>query len=219
MMTTRVNVATSSTLAIRAVADRSPEVSDAANRRAAGFRRGFAPVASHAVAALSITALVAASGCRPAPTIVTTSIAEADCHAPAAELMARYAEKELGVQQCPGAGGWDVYVVSSDTNSWIELRSSTITWSSEVPIVYDMPIGLFPGVQSDAPLEWRVGSGIVRALLFTVSAQDPADAETRVRQVYVARFTEDGVVCVIGREDTIEEARDLADSDTTCPEI
>ena len=160
--------------------------------------------------------LLALTACTSSSTSVTTSIREGDCRAAPAELKARFDDKDLGVQQCAGAQGWDVLVVSSDANSWIELRSSTTSWSSEVPIVYEMPIGLFPGVQSDAPLEWRSDGDGLRALLFTVSAQDPADAATRVRRIYVARFTENGQVCIIGRERTMDEARILADSDTLC---
>jgi hypothetical protein len=160
--------------------------------------------------------LLAAIGCGSSSTIETTSIAEADCREPAADLKARFDEKELGVQQCAGAYGWDVLVVSSDAHSWIELRSAATTWSSEVPVVYDMPIGLFPGVQADAPLEWRSEGDDLRALLFTVSAQAPTDAESRVRQVYIVRFGEPGP-CVIGRTMTIDEARALADGDMPCP--
>jgi hypothetical protein len=161
--------------------------------------------------------VVAAFACGSPVTTATTSIAEASCREPVPELKARFDEKELGVQQCAGAHGWDVLVVSSDANSWIELRSATTTWSSEVQIVYDMPIGLFPGVQSDAPLEWRSRGTDLRALLFTVSAQDPADAETRVRRLYVVRFAANGQVCVIGRAPAADEARALADGDTPCP--
>lgn len=173
---------------------------------------------TRAAAAPTVAAiLLALTACASSSTSVTTSIREGDCSAPAAELKARFADKDLGVQQCPGARGWNVLVVSSDANSWIELRSATMSWSSEVPIVYEMPIGLFPGVQSDAPVEWRSDGDNLRAMLFTVSAQDPADADTRLRRVYVARFTEDGHVCIIGREATIDAARTVADSDTSCP--
>lgn len=169
-------------------------------------------------AAAIVAAITLTVACGPSIDSQTTSIRDGDCREPAPDLAARYAERELGVQQCPGAYGLDVLVVSSDANSWIELRSSTMTWSSEVPIVYEMPIGLFPGVQDDAPLEWRAAGPELRALLFTVSAQDPEDAETRVRRVFVTRFAEDGRICVIGRAGTLDEARALADRGSACPE-
>ena len=168
--------------------------------------------------ARAIGALLAAGvACGPAPSVATTSIRESDCRPPAAAITAQFDEKALGVQQCPGAAGWDVLVVSSDANSWIVLRSGTTSWSAEEAIVYDMPIGLFPGVQGDAPLEWRSAGGDLRALLFTVSALDPADAETRLRRVFVARFADDGPACVLGRTSAIEDARALADGDAPCP--
>ncbi len=161
--------------------------------------------------------LVAGVACGPAPSVATTSIRESDCRPPAAAIAAPFDGKALGVQQCPGASGWDVLVVSSDANSWIELRSGTTSWSAEDAIVYDMPIGLFPNVPGDAPLEWRSAGGDLRALLFTVSAQDPADAETRLRRVFVVRFAADGPACLLGRTSPIDDARALADGDSTCP--
>lgn len=161
--------------------------------------------------------LVAACACASSPTSVTTSIRASDCSNPPSDVKARFDEKDLGVQRCPGASGWDVLVVSSDANSWIELRSPTTSWSSETAIVYEMPIGLFPGIHSDTPLEWRSDRGEPTALLFTVSAQDPDDAETRLTRIFVARFDDDDVpVCIIGRVSSPAEARTLADSDRGC---
>jgi hypothetical protein len=168
-------------------------------------------------AAFAGAVLVAALACRSPPTSVTTALRGSDCGAPPPELKARFDQKDLGVERCPGAEVWQVLVVSADANSWIELRSPTTSWSAEHPIVYEMPIGLFPGVDDESPLEWRSdGRRGLTALLFTVSAQDPADAETRVSRVFVARI-EDGRICVIGRERTEDEARALADTDVSCP--
>jgi hypothetical protein len=162
-------------------------------------------------------ALLALLGCSSSPASITTSIRERDCAMPPAEIAVRFEGKDLGVQQCEGAHGWDILVVSSDANSWIELRSARASWSSETAIVYEMPIGLFPGVQDESPLEWRSDGDELRALLFTVSAQDAADAETRITYVFVARFDDAVPVCVIGRLPSLTEARVLADSDASCP--
>jgi hypothetical protein len=161
-------------------------------------------------------ALVAMLGCSPSPASVTTSIRQSDCAMPPAEIAAGFEAKDLGVQQCKGAHGWNVLVVSSDANSWIELRSPASSWSSETTIVYEMPIGLFPGVHDESPLEWRSDGDELRALLFTVSAQDADDAATRLTRVFVARFDDAVPVCVIGRAPSIAEARVLADSDRAC---
>jgi hypothetical protein len=156
------------------------------------------------------------AACASSPASVTTSIREGDCSTPAADLKARFDERGLGVQQCKGAFGWDVLLVSSDANSWIELRSPATAWSSESAIVYEMPIGLFPGVHAESPLEWRGDRDRPTALLFTVSAQDPDDAETRVTRVFVARFGGDVPVCVVARAASIDDARTAADGDRGC---
>lgn len=165
---------------------------------------------------LSGACVLAACACASPPSSLTTSIRESDCTTPAADLKARFDERDLGVQQCEGAFGWDVLVVSSDANSWIELRSPTTAWSSESAIVYEMPIGLFPGVHSESPLEWRGGGEEAAALLFTVSAQDTGDAETRVTRVFVARFGGDAPVCIIARAASMDDARTVADGDRGC---
>ena len=153
----------------------------------------------------------------PLPSSVSTSIRERDCRAPDAAVQARFAEKDLGVQQCEGAAGWEVLFVSSDANSWIELRSTSTSWSSEQTVVYEQPIGLFPGVDENVPLEWRSDPRRLTALLFTVLAQDPEDAATPSSRVFVVRFAGNGQVCVIGRERTLDEARALADGEASCP--
>lgn len=155
--------------------------------------------------------------CSSPPSTVSTSIRESDCTAAPADVSQPFEAKDLGVQQCEGPPGWRVLVVSSDANSWIELRSAASSWSSEDSVVYENPIGLFPGVDSESPLEWRVAAhGGPTALLFRVLAQDPRDAETRLMRVFVARI-EDGRVCLIGREASIDAARARADGDASCP--
>ena len=168
------------------------------------------------VAAAGGLALIVAA-CTPAPTTVLTSLRESDCTLPAPDVQEQFASSELGVQQCGEVQGWQVLLVSSDTNSWIELRSPDGKWSSENVVVYEQPIGLFPGVATAQPLEWRVDPDRgPTALLFTVNAQDSRDGETRISRVFVARFEGDRV-CLIGREGTIDLARTLAAGPTACP--
>ena len=158
--------------------------------------------------------------CSSPPSTVSTSIRESDCTATPADVKQRFESNGLGVQQCDGALGWRVLAVSSDANSWIELRSATQSWSSEDSIVYQNPIGQFPGVDSESPLEWRVDARRgPTALLFHVTAQNPDDPGKRVARVFVTRFEEDGRVCLIGREPSVEAARARADSDASCPAV
>ncbi len=173
--------------------------------------------AANAGTALTGLVLMATLACSTPATSVTTSIREGDCAAPPPDIQARFEQKDLGVERCPGAEAWQVLVVSSDANSWVELRSPTTSWSAEHPIVYEMPIGLFPGVSNESPLEWRSDRRGLHALLFTVTAQAREDAETRVSRVFVARFAEDGQICIVGREPTQDAARALADSEASCP--
>jgi hypothetical protein len=158
-----------------------------------------------------------ASCASQAPSSSVTSIRMDDCSEAPADIQARFEASSLGVQQCDGAFGWRVFVVSSDTSTWIELRAGTAAWSSEEAIVYEKPIGLFPGVRGET-LEWRADDRRrPSALLFTVAAQSPEDAATPVSRVFVARFDARGGLCVIGREPTIDKARALADGPATCP--
>src|SRR5688572_4042590 len=117
--------------------------------------------------------------CSSPPSTVSTSIKESDCRAAPADMARRFETAGLGVQQCDGVEGWEVLVVSSDANSWIELQSPAASWSSEDSVVYQNQIGLFPNVDSESPLEWRLDQRRgPTAVLFRVAAQDPDDAET-----------------------------------------
>lgn len=166
--------------------------------------------------AAGLLALVIA-GCAEPAASVFTSLRESDCRPPAADVQAPFAELDLGVQHCGEVNGWQVLLVSSDANSWLELRTAGGKWSSEDAVVYEQPIGLFPSVATEQPIEWRVDPNRgPTAVIFTVNAQDPRDAETRVSRLFVARV-ESTRACLIGREATADAARALADGPTACP--
>jgi hypothetical protein len=155
--------------------------------------------------------------CADPPVSVFTSLQEAECKPPAADVKAKFDASELGVQQCGGVEGWRVLYVSSDANSWIELRSASTAWSAEDAVIYERPIGLFPGVSSETPLEWRVDPRRgPTALLFTVNAQNKDDAAGRVSEIYVVRIAGEKA-CLIGREASTSAARTLADGPEACP--
>jgi hypothetical protein len=173
-----------------------------------------------AIEALAVAGLLAglAVACASGPSTQFTSIREGDCADAPGDVQQRFEAESLGVQQCEGVPGWQVFVVSSDANTWIELRSMTTAWSAEDAIVYQQPVGLFPGIDASAPLEWHVDSRRgPTAVLFTVTAQSPEDAETKTSRVFVVRFDENGRTCVAGRERTAEDARNLAAMATPCP--
>jgi hypothetical protein len=146
-----------------------------------------------------------------------TSIRPRECTSPA-DLRASFAARQLGVQECRSIGGWRLLLVASQENTWIELRSSAITWSGEHAIVYDAPIGLFPTVGASPQVEWRLNArGVLTALIFRVAATSRTDQKTRVSRLFVVRF-EAHRVCVVGRVTTNAEARALADGPVRCPD-
>jgi hypothetical protein len=146
---------------------------------------------------------------------VYTSIRPADCQTPPAEVSAPYEARHLGVQQCPAPRQWTLLLVSSDANTWIDLAGPDVTWSGERPVVYDSPIGNFPSVGGSSAVEWRRWNGRLTALIFRVTAQDPAAFDKHRSVLYVVRLQRDGA-CVLGRADTNEGARRLADAARGC---
>ena len=174
------------------------------------------PRALCAVAA--VAAGIGSSSCqaRAAPDSVSTSLREADCTPPPPEIAAPYTDRDLGVQQCPAVPGWRLLLVSSDANTWVDVRGPAVTWSGERAIVYDMPIGLFPNVDAAGGVEWRRnGQGEPTALMVRVVAQDREILTTQQSRLFVVRLTRTGA-CVIGRVATQLDARALADGDRNC---
>ena len=136
---------------------------------------------------------------------------------PPGEIATRFADAGVSGQQCPGIQGWQVFVVSSDANAWLELHAAGRSWSFEEPIVYEQPIGLFPSVDGDTALEWRVDARRgPTAVIARVGAQNRDDAESRLARFFVIRLDGTRNACVVGREETMDAARATADGDTTC---
>ena len=166
---------------------------------------------------LCLLVCVAMAACSSAPRSETTSIRKADCTEPPKDIAVRFADAGVSGQQCKGIQGWQVFVVSSDANAWLELHAAGRSWSFEEPIVYEQAIGLFPNVGGDAALEWRVDTRRgPTALIATVHAQNKDDAESRLSRYFVIRLDGTRNACVIGREATMDAARATADSETTC---
>jgi hypothetical protein len=158
---------------------------------------------------------IATGGCAESPSSVETSIRPADCMAPAKEIAAPYAQRELGVQQCPAPDGWRLLLVSSDENTWVDLAGPGVTWSGERPIVYESPIGNFPSVGVPPTVEWRRKNGRLAALIVGVTAQNRETFQTDRTALYVIRL-QPNMACVVGRAASAEEARTIADSSKGC---
>ena len=165
--------------------------------------------------ALTVVVLATASCTRP-PESVLTSIRPGDCTAPSKEITAPYAQRNLGVQQCPAPDDWRLLLVSSDENTWIDLTGPGVTWSGERPIVYESPIGNFPSVGVPPTVEWRRdGRGRLAAMIVGVTAQNRETFKTDRSAFYVVRL-QANTACVIGRAASPEEARLMADSPKDC---
>lgn len=165
-----------------------------------------------------VAALAGSCATHAQPDYVATSIRSADCTAPPPEVAARYAARDLGVQQCPAPEGWRLLFVSSDASSWIEIAGPGITWSGERAIVYESPIGNFPNVDPSHAVEWhRDTRGRLRTVIFRVTAQDPATLQATRSVLYVLRLS-DMRACVIGREATDERARAMVRDGADCPD-
>ena len=168
-----------------------------------------------AYAICPLAAIAALACASPRATTATTALTRQACMAPAAAVREEFAGKDLGVQECPGVGGWRVLFVSSDENSWIELRDQTHRWSAEDEVVYRQPIGQFPRVDDTFPVEWRSRDGRAPdGVIFRVAAQRQDDPAARLSVLYVVRLGPPS--CVIGREASIDAARALADSSRGC---
>lgn len=145
-----------------------------------------------------------------------TSIATDACRAPEEGIRLSFEARGLGVHECAGAGVWRVLLVSSNERSWLELRSPGIAWSSEDAIVYDSPIGLFPGVSDGERLEWRsAADGEPSALIFNVTAQDAERPASRISRFFVAYLGEGGP-CLIDRAPSRDAAVAVADAARGC---
>jgi hypothetical protein len=164
---------------------------------------------------LACTVVLAA--CSSAPRGESTSIRKPDCTEPPAEIATRFAAAGVGGQQCPGIQGWQVFVVSSDGSSWLELHAAGRNWSFEEPIVHEQPIGRFPAMDDGAGLEWRIDARRgPTAVIATVAAQSTGDAESRLTRYFVIRLDGTRNACVIARAETMAAARSTADGGRQC---
>ena len=164
---------------------------------------------------IGMAALALACSAAP-PASVVTPLQPTACMTADAAVRAEFARRNLGVTECPGVKPWRVLFVSSDENSWIELRTPGGRWSSEDDVVYRGRVGNFPRVADGTPLEWRVTPGASpTAVIFRVVGQKPDDPTMPVSVFYVARLEHDRA-CVLGRESSVDAARAVADGPRTC---
>jgi hypothetical protein len=135
-------------------------------------------------------------------------------------VLERYQSQQLWVQECPARFGYRVFVVSSDSRSWLELEKAGQFWSSEQAIVYQHAIGQFPNIADNAQAEWRLDStNQPIALIFRVNALNPdvsaQAANAKLSRLYVFRLGSQ-YPCFLGTPTDNQAARNLADSGQQC---
>ena len=160
--------------------------------------------------------LALAAGCGETPLVArSTSLDAAACKPLPPADRARF-DADVGVQECEGVDGWRVFLVSSDERSWLQFERGGMTWSAEQAIVYDEPIGLFPGVDDAAGLQWRVTSrGAAVAVIVPVTAQRDVETTARASQRLIVRLGASGI-CLLGRAESDREAVAVADGPGRC---
>ena len=170
---------------------------------------------------VAVFALACSGDARERGRTVYTSIADGACRAPLSVIAQTYGSRDLGVEECDGASGYRVFFVSSDANSWLDLKWDEKHFSLEQAVVYLKPIGLFPNVGGSDWIEWRLDdSGHARALIFRVTAQNPEiqkpTGDSSLSRLFVVRLNPD-TACLLDVVETNEEARALADGVQPCP--
>lgn len=124
---------------------------------------------------LALPILAALSFVQPAlakpPALFETSLAENACRPATAAIAAPYARRDLGVERCPAPRGFRLLLVSSDANSWVDLRYGQWSWSGEQAVVYRDGAGMFAGVTGS--VGWmRAAAGGWQGLILTVASRD-----------------------------------------------
>jgi hypothetical protein len=147
-----------------------------------------------------------------------TSLGATECAAPPPDIVRVYAARDLGVEECPAPAPYQLFVVSSDARSWVDLRRNDLIWSTEQRVVYGqdvLALGHFPNVAGSDKAEWRLDEKnepvalIVRLRL--VDAARDAMAGATISRLLVIGLSAD-TPCDLGLATGNEEARRLADA-------
>jgi hypothetical protein len=173
-----------------------------------GLGRGARQLVLPVFATLSFVHLALASP----PAGLETPLAESACQPAPAAIAARYARRDLGVERCPAPPGFRLLLVSSDANSWIDLRYGRWSWSGEQAIVYREGAGMFAGVTG--PVVWmRAASGGWQGLVLPVASWD----EDNVRQQAYLALGTTRAPCLLGVFASLSAARWALGSQPACP--
>jgi hypothetical protein len=167
---------------------------------------------------ITLTGVACLSACGAKRTSLYAPLAPNSCVAPPPEILRIYAERDLGVEECPAPSPYRLFVVSSDTRSWVDLVRNNVIWSTEERIVYAqdvLALGHFPNVGGSDMAEWRLNKkGEPVAVIVRLRLVDPAQIASEgatVSRLVVIGLSEDAA-CDLGLAASNEEARQLADA-------
>lgn len=144
---------------------------------------------------------------------IETSLDKWSCSLPGKKVGAAYASRNLGVVRCHAPAGYSLLLVSSDSNSWIDLHRGNLFWSSEGAVVYRQGAGMFPNITGR--VVWlRESNGDWRGLVFTVASRDEAD--NRLISFFAVKTV--GAPCLVGVFTKRSEAEASLRHNTACVE-
>lgn len=170
--------------------------------------RGARKLALLILAPLSLVHLALANP----PALLETSLADNACRPAPTAIAAQYARRDLGVERCPAPRGFRLLLVSSDANSWVDLRYGRWSWSGEQAVVYRAGAGLFAGVTG--PVTWmRAVPGGWQGLVLTVASWDVDYA----RQLAYLALRTTHEPCLLGVFASRSAAQQALGSQQACP--
>ncbi len=123
------------------------------------------------------------------------------------------------VFECPAPKDWRLFKEydREEVRSWISLSNGGSVWTTIDQVWGDekYEFGNFPNIDS-SQVEWRTTEGGEPiALIFRVNAQNPEKSSSNLSRLFVISLSNNNPrMC--GMVNTNEEARSMADNETTC---
>lgn len=142
-----------------------------------------------------------------------TSLSLRACQPPARAVVRDYQRRGLGVVRCPAPRGFNLFFVSSDGNSWLDVGRGANIWSGQQAVVHRRGAGNLPNVTGS--VLWLRDVRGWRGLVFAVASRDVSDER---RLAYFAVRTDPSRVCLLGSFDGRSEAEAAVSSQQRCVE-
>lgn len=141
-----------------------------------------------------------------------SSIKVSDCH-----NLSQSEDEHAEIRaQCPSHAGWQVFTLSNDERSWLELARNNQHWTTLTEVLNTTQAGQFAGLGSDK-LEWRAPTvtAAANALIFRLSGQDPDHNDKRLSALVVLKLSATGPqFCGVAKSN--QAAQELADKPDAC---